>query len=35
LDNFFDEYDKKDMKVLAKFFRSGAYEDYVESEDYN
>ena len=35
LDNFFDDYDKKDIKVIADFLRSDAYEDYVESEDYN
>ena len=35
LDNFFDDYDKKDIKVIANFLRSDAYEDYVESEDYN
>ena len=35
VDNFLEEYDKKDIKVIAKFLRSDAYEDYEESEDYN
>lgn len=35
LDNFFDDYDKKDIKVIVDFLRSDAYDAYVESEDYN